>query len=159
MDPRTAPSDINQKPGLEKKDRTAISTLQLWVANKLLFYIASSKLSKEAWDMLKGLLEAQGLLGIVLAQLKLFWAKCKDGTSIKDHIRALRGYQEELHNLRQKIEDAEFSIILLTSLLDRMIGIIIFHLLTHLPSPMCPNWLPESMIEGPRFRTLMIPPL
>ena len=88
------------------------------MADKLLVYVASSKSSKEAWDSLKGLLEAQGLLGIVLARWKLFWAKCEDGTSIKDHIRTLRGYQEELHNLGQKIEDEEFSIILLTSLLD-----------------------------------------
>ena len=60
-------------------------------------------------------MEAQGLLGIVLAWQRLFWAKCKDGTSIEDHIRTLRGYQEEWHNLGQKIEDEEFSIILLTS--------------------------------------------
>ena len=37
---------------------------------------------------------------------------------VEDHIRTLRGYQEELHNLRQKIENEEFSIILLTSLPD-----------------------------------------
>ena len=81
-------------------------------------YIASSKSSKDAWDTLKGLLEAQGLLGIVLAFWKLFQANCGDGTSIEDHIRTLRVYQEELQNHRQKIEDSEFSIILLTSLPD-----------------------------------------
>ena len=118
VDPGTAPSDTNQKPAWEKKDRTALSTIRLWVADKLLVYIASSKSSKEAWDSLKGLLEAQGPLGIVLARRKLFRAKCEDGTSIEDHIRTLRGYQEELHNLGQQIEDEEFFIILLTSLPD-----------------------------------------
>ena len=88
------------------------------MADKLLVYVASSKSSEEAWDSLKGSLEAQGPLGMVLAQQKLFRAKCEDGTTIEDHIRTLRGYQEELHNLGQKIEDEEFSIILLTSLPD-----------------------------------------
>jgi gag-polypeptide of LTR copia-type len=35
---------------------------------------------------------------------------------IEKHIQTLRGYQEELHNLGQKIDGEEFSIILLTSL-------------------------------------------
>ena len=118
VDPGTAPSDTNQKPAWEKKDRTALSTIRLRVADKLLVYVASAKSSKDAWDTLKGLLEAQGPLGIVLARRKLFRAKCDDGTSIEDHIRTLRVYQEELQNLGQKIEDSEFSIILLTSLPD-----------------------------------------
>jgi hypothetical protein len=41
--------------------------IQLHMANKLLVYIASAKTTKEAWDTLKGLLEASGALGIVLA--------------------------------------------------------------------------------------------
>ena len=118
IDPKMVPSDVNQKPAWEKKDRTALSMIWLWVADKLLVYGVSSKSSKEACDTLKGLLEAQGPLGIVLAQQKLFQAKCDDGTSIEDHIRTLRGYQEELHNLRQKIADKEFSIILLMLLQD-----------------------------------------
>jgi gag-polypeptide of LTR copia-type len=35
---------------------------------------------------------------------------------IEEHIQILHGYQEELHNLGQKIDREEFSIILLTSL-------------------------------------------
>ena len=67
VDPGMAPSDTNQKPAWDKKDRTALSTIRLRVADKLLVYVASSKSLKEAWDSLKGLLEAQGPLGIVLA--------------------------------------------------------------------------------------------
>ena len=65
--PGTAPSDAKQKTAWEKKDQTALSTIRLRVADKLLVYVASAKSAKEAWDMLKGLLEAQGPLEIVLA--------------------------------------------------------------------------------------------
>ena len=98
--------------------QTALSMIRIRLADKLLVYVASLKLAKEALETLKGLLEAQGLLGIVLAWWKLFQAKYDDGASIEDHIRTLRGYQEELHNLRHKIKDAEVSIIILTLLPD-----------------------------------------
>jgi hypothetical protein len=68
VDPGTAPEDANQKSGWDKKDRTALLTIRLQVADKLLVYVASSKSAKEAWNTLKGLLEAQGPLGIVLAR-------------------------------------------------------------------------------------------
>ena len=51
-----------------------------------------------------------------MAQQKLFWSQCADGMPIDEHIWTLHSYQEELHNLGQKIDGEEFSIILLTSL-------------------------------------------
>ena len=82
----------------------------------MLVYVTSLTSMREAWDTLKSLLETQGALGIVLAWQKLFWSQCEDGTTIQEHIWTLCGYQEELHNLGQKIDGEEFSIILLTSL-------------------------------------------
>ena len=38
VDPGMAPSDTNQKPAWEKKDRTALSTIRSQVADKLLVY-------------------------------------------------------------------------------------------------------------------------
>src|ERR1700678_2907261 len=102
--------------GWRKKDRLALSMIRLRVANKMLVYITSLISAKEAWDALNSVLEAQGVLGIVLARQKLFRAQCAEGTTIEEHIRTLRSYQEELHNLGQKIDGEEFSIILLLSL-------------------------------------------
>jgi gag-polypeptide of LTR copia-type len=85
----------------------------LRIADKLLVYVASVKTAKTAWETIKSLLETQGALGIVLARRKLFRAQCEEGTSIEEHIRTLRGYQKELHNLGQELKDGEFSIILL----------------------------------------------
>jgi gag-polypeptide of LTR copia-type len=82
----------------------------------MLVYIMSLAMSKEVWDVLKGLLETQGVLRIVLAWQKLFRSQCADDMLIEEHIWILCSYQEELHNLRQKINGKKFSIILLTSL-------------------------------------------
>jgi gag-polypeptide of LTR copia-type/Domain of unknown function (DUF4219) len=112
----TQPSDPTPKAAWAKKDRMVLSMIRLWVAAKMLVYVASSVMSKEAWDVLKGLLETQGVLGIILARWKLFRSQCADDTPIEEHVQTLHGYQEELHNLGQKIDGEEFSIILLTSL-------------------------------------------
>jgi hypothetical protein len=110
------PNDTASQSGWRKKDRLALSMIRLRVADKMLVYVTSSTSAKEVWDALNSLLEAQGALGIVLARRKLFWAQCAEGTTIEEHIRTLRSYQEELHNLGQKIDGEEFSIILLSSL-------------------------------------------
>jgi hypothetical protein len=68
----TQPSEPTPKVAWVKKDRTALSMVRLWVADKMLVYVVSLAMSKEAWDALKGLLETQGALGIVLAWQKLF---------------------------------------------------------------------------------------
>ena len=112
----TQPMEEALLPAWRKKDRMALSMIRLRVADKMLVYVASSTSAKDAWDTLKSLLETQGALGVVLARQKLFRSQCADGTPIEEHIRTLHGYQEELHNLGQKIVGEEFSIILLTSL-------------------------------------------
>lgn len=57
-------------------------------------------------------------IGIVTVHRKSLRVQCKDGGDIEEHIWMLRGYVEELAALGSKISDEEFSITLLTSLLD-----------------------------------------
>ncbi|KAJ8468724.1 hypothetical protein ONZ45_g17140 [Pleurotus djamor] len=104
------------KTAWSKKDKQALCTIRLRIADKLLVFAAGAKTSAEAWNAMRDMLEARGPIGIVLARRKFFRAQCVEGTSIEEHIRTLRSYQEELHGLGQKIEDPEFSITLLTSL-------------------------------------------
>ena len=64
----TFPSDLAAQSGWCKKDRLELSTIRLRVADKMLVYVASSTLAKEAWDTINSLLEVQGALGIILAR-------------------------------------------------------------------------------------------
>jgi hypothetical protein len=68
----TQPSEAVARMAWRKKDRMALSTIRLRVADKMLVYVVSSTTAKEVWDTLKSLLEAQGALGIVQAWWKLF---------------------------------------------------------------------------------------
>ncbi|KAJ8522799.1 hypothetical protein ONZ45_g628 [Pleurotus djamor] len=104
------------KTAWSKKDKQALCTIRLRIADKLLVFAAGAKTSAEAWNAMRDMLEARGPIGIVLAHRKFFRAQCVEGMSIEEHIRMLRSYQEELHGLGQKIEDPEFSITLLTTL-------------------------------------------
>jgi hypothetical protein len=55
----TCLDDFELKKMWEKKDRMALSMIQLWVADKMLVYVASATLSKAAWETLKDMLEPQ----------------------------------------------------------------------------------------------------
>ena len=101
-----------------KNDRSALSTIRLRVTDKMLVYVTSASTSNGAWTALKNVLEPQGSLGIVMGCRKLFQAQCEEGTDIDEHIRMMQGYREELIGLGTTIEDSEFSITLLTSLLE-----------------------------------------
>ena len=62
------PNDTASQSGWRKKDRLALSMIRLRVADKMLVYVASLTSAREAWETLNSLLEAQGVLGIVLAR-------------------------------------------------------------------------------------------
>ena len=112
----TSPKPDTGTTDWAKKDRSALSAIRLRVADKMLVYVASALTLNQAWKALKEVLEPQGSLGIVMGRRKLFRAQCEEGTEVDEHIRVMQGYREELIGLGTKIEDAEFSITLLTSL-------------------------------------------
>ena len=57
---------------------------------------------------------------MVLLHRKLFQAECEEGGNIEEHVRTLRAYQQEYNLLSptSPLSDEDFSIMMLTSLLD-----------------------------------------
>lgn len=104
--------------GWERKDQLVINTIWLCVGKHFFIYVMNVKSLIEAWNNLQGILESQGVLGRVIAKCKLYGTQCAEGTCIVDHIRTMKGYQEELHNLGKWIDGEEFAEILLMSLPD-----------------------------------------
>ena len=101
-----------------KKDRLALSAICLHVADQCMVYVASATTAKEAWDTLKEMYQERGPIGIILVRRKLFQARCDESKSIETHIREMRGYQQELATLGEKLSEKDFAITLLTSLPD-----------------------------------------
>ncbi|GLB40106.1 hypothetical protein LshimejAT787_0706160 [Lyophyllum shimeji] len=81
-------------------------------------YVRGTKRSKDAWDALKNVYEVQGSLGIVLLRRRFYGTRCEEGADIEEHIRTLRGWQEELASLGKAMSEEDFSYAILTSLPD-----------------------------------------
>lgn len=100
------------------KDRKALTTIRLRVADKPLVYISKAKDARTAWSTLRNMYEPAGATSVVTLRRKLFRAHCAEGDDIEEHIRTLRGYETELAELGQALSAADFSMTLLTSLPD-----------------------------------------
>src|SRR3954469_22086324 len=55
-------------------------------------------------------------MGLVLTHRKIYKAECAEGTPMEEHIRVMRGYQEELASSGDYLTDTDFSLTLLMSL-------------------------------------------
>lgn len=114
----TLPTDTAQQSAWRKKDAKALRAIRLRIAKDVLVYAQDAKTSKEAWDTLAETFQESGPIGIIEARRKLFRAQCPEGGDIEEHLRKLRSYRSELHALGQTLSDADFSMIILTSLPD-----------------------------------------
>ena len=103
-----------------KKDRQALSAIRLRVAAHNLVYVAGATDSKTAWENLQNTFEPRGPIAKILLRRKLFRAQCEEGGNVEEHIRTMRGYQQEYNILSptSTLSEEDFSITLLTSLPD-----------------------------------------
>jgi gag-polypeptide of LTR copia-type/Zinc knuckle len=100
----------------DSKDRKALTAIRLRVADTMLVYVANVKTAGDAWRILRDLFESRGSMGLVLTRRKIYKAECAEGTPMEEHIRVMRGYQEELASSGDYLTDTDFSLTLLTSL-------------------------------------------
>ncbi|KAJ8501830.1 hypothetical protein ONZ51_g377 [Trametes cubensis] len=109
-------ADPAQQPVWHKKDVKALCAIRLCVAKDVLVYAQDVKTSKVAWDTLAETFQENSLIGIIQVPRKLFRAQCPEGGDIEEHLHKLCSYRSELHALGQTVTDADFAMIILTSL-------------------------------------------
>ncbi|GLB42029.1 putative mitochondrial protein [Lyophyllum shimeji] len=100
------------------KDRRALTAIRMRVGKGPFAYVRGAKRSKDAWEALENVYEVQGALGVVLLRRRFYGARCEEGADIEEHIRTLRGWQEELASLGKAMSEEDFSYAILTSLPD-----------------------------------------
>src|SRR3954471_5183084 len=57
-------------------------------------------------------------MGLVLTCRKIYKAECAEGMAMEEHIHVMHGYQEELASSGDYLTNTDFSLTLLTSLLE-----------------------------------------
>lgn len=99
-----------------KNDAKALRQIRMRVAKDIVVYVQDASSAKEAWDTLAETFRPAGAMGIVMLRRKLYRAECPEGGDIEEHLRRMREWNSELNALGQKLADADFSLMILTSL-------------------------------------------
>lgn len=110
------PSDKPLQPDWDKKDRKALTIIRLRVSPSIIMYIMSATTSKQAWDTLKGVFNAQGALAKITTRRKFLRYSIEDGSNMEAEVRNIRMIKEELALLGITVEDEEFGLTILTAL-------------------------------------------
>ena len=99
-----------------KKDNQALTQIRLRVMEVPLVWIRDANTSKDAWQALATNYQPKGALAKTLLRRKLFWARCQEGADIEEHIRKLTQTRQQLASLGSKLDEDDFSAIIMTSL-------------------------------------------
>lgn len=98
------------------KDRKALSAIQLRISGSMITYVINATSSKAAWESLESVFNIQGAISQILIRRKLLRYTIEDGANMEEEVRTLRGYKEQLALLKDKIDDDQFALIILTAL-------------------------------------------
>lgn len=102
----------------KKDDRKALTAIRLRVASSMFNYVMSAETSKAAMDSLENIFRIKGPIATVLLRRKLYRYIIDETDDIEEHLRTLRGFQEQLALLGHKVSDEDFAFIILTALPD-----------------------------------------
>lgn len=103
-------------PAWTKNDRKALTQIRTRITDAVVTYVMSAKTSKEAWDAIAAMFQAEGPMAIVLARRKLWSFRFEDGTDMEEQMRTIRGHHEQLILLDAGLSDKDFALVLLTAL-------------------------------------------
>ena len=78
--------------------------------------IQSLTTGKEMWDALCAKHEKKALMVIVDLQRRMYALKCLDEGNVKTHMETLSSMYEQLKGMGKKIEDGDFTMLILASL-------------------------------------------
>lgn len=101
-----------------KRDRKALTQIRLRVSPEMIMHVEGATTSKDAWDALASTFKASGPMAAILDRRKLYGFRIQEGGNIEEHIRLLRGYQQDLSRLGAPLSDDDFVSILLTAMPD-----------------------------------------
>jgi len=82
-------------------------------------HLSGADTAKEMWDQLCMVKEAKGQISVLATHCALYCMEAdKNNFNLMDHISKLQRLQEELHLMDNKVNNEDFVMILLISLLE-----------------------------------------
>ena len=100
----------------KRKDRKALSLIQLHLSNNILQEVLQEKTTAELWVKLEEICLSKDLTGRLHVKMKLFSHKLQEGGSVMDHLSSWKEIVSDLQSIEVKYEDEDLCLLLLCSL-------------------------------------------
>ncbi|KAK1604823.1 hypothetical protein QYE76_028496 [Lolium multiflorum] len=100
----------------KRKDRKALSLIQLHLSNNILQEVLQEKTTAELWVKLEEICLSKDLTGRLHVKMKLFSHKLQEGGSIMNHLSSWKEIVSDLQSIEVKYEDEDLGLLLLCSL-------------------------------------------
>ena len=100
----------------KRKDREALSLIQLHLSNDILQEVLQEKTAAELWLKLESICMSKDLTSKLHMKLKLYTLKMHEGDSVMCHLSVFKEIVADLGSMEVKYEDEDLGILLLCSL-------------------------------------------
>ncbi|PON52990.1 Zinc finger, CCHC-type, partial [Parasponia andersonii] len=111
----TMPSSLSMEEK-QRRDRKALSQIQLHLSNQILQYILNEKIAATLWLKLEQLCMMKSLTNKLHQKQRLYSHRIAEGTSLEEHINVFKEIVSDLEALEVKYESEDLALILLCSL-------------------------------------------
>ena len=100
----------------KRKDRKALSLIQLHLSNDILQEVLTERSAAGLWLKLESICMSKDLTSKMHVKMKLFMHKLQEGGSVMNHISVFKEIVADLVSMEVKYEDEDLALLLLVSL-------------------------------------------
>ena len=100
----------------KRKDRKALSLIQLHLSNDILQEVLQEKTAAALWAKLESISMSKDLTSKMHVKIKLFSHKLQEGGSVMNHISVFKEIVSDLVSMEVKYDDEDLALLLLVSL-------------------------------------------
>uniref|UniRef100_A0ACD5Y5J0 Uncharacterized protein n=1 Tax=Avena sativa TaxID=4498 RepID=A0ACD5Y5J0_AVESA len=100
----------------KRKDRKALSMIQLYLSNNILQEVLTEKSAAALWGKLESICMLKDLTSKMHVKMKLFSHRLQEGGSVMNHLSLFKEIISDLQSMEVKYDDEDLALLLLCSL-------------------------------------------
>ena len=116
LDAFGAKDEKSWTPEEKRKDRKALSLIQLHLSNNILQEVLDEKSAAALWLKLESICMSKDLTSKMHVKMRLFSHKLQEGGSVSNHLSVFREIVSDLQSMEVKYDDEDLGLLLLVSL-------------------------------------------